>query len=70
MHGGQIRFPFVGGLLAPGQGFFPKSTEGVYTKDGTQMVFNRGLDNSIFSFRININPEIVVVTVRKTNIKP
>ena len=30
-HGGQFRLPFVGGLIAPNQGFFPEHDAGIYT---------------------------------------
>ena len=62
-HGGQIRIPFVGGLIAPNQGFFPKYTEGVYHQGQTDMVVSRGLGNSILPIRINNSPELVVVTL-------
>ncbi|SHI16958.1 metallophosphoesterase [Clostridium intestinale] len=64
-HGGQFRIPFVGGLLAPSQGFFPKYTSGIYKEDNTSMIVSRGLGNSIFPFRINNSPELVVVTLEK-----
>ena len=64
-HGGQFRIPFVGGLLAPNQGFFPKYTSGIYKEDNTSMLVSRGLGNSIFPFRINNSPELVVVTLEK-----
>lgn len=60
-HGGQIRIPFVGGLVAPNQGFFPKYDGGWYSKDQTQMVVSRGLGNSIFPLRIANPPELVMV---------
>lgn len=63
-HGGQIRLPFIGGLYAPTQGFFPDYTEGMYEKDGTSMLVNRGLGNSIFPFRILNRPEIVAITLQ------
>lgn len=64
-HGGQIRLPFIGGLYAPGQGVFPKYTDGVHEKNGTTMIISRGIGSSIFPFRINNNPEIISVTLKK-----
>lgn len=60
-HGGQYRLPFIGGLIAPNQGLFPKYTEGAYEKDGTTMIVSRGLGNSILPFRLNNPPELVVI---------
>lgn len=60
-HGGQFILPFIGGVIAPGQGFFPDYYEGMYTKENTNMIVSRGIGNSIIPFRINNNPEIVVV---------
>lgn len=63
-HGGQIRIPFIGGLIAPDQGIFPKYSSGSYSKDSTTMFVSRGLGNSIFPVRVFNRPEIVVVTLR------
>lgn len=60
-HGGQVRLPFIGGLVAPNQGFFPKYYEGVYQKEQTKMIVSRGLGNSIIPLRINNRPELVIV---------
>lgn len=65
-HGGQVRLPFIGGLVAPNQGFFPKYCEGVYEKDQTRMIVSRGLGNSIVPVRINNRPELVVVKLAIT----
>lgn len=63
-HGGQIRLPVLNGVFAPSQGFFPKYTSGLYERDNTKMVVSRGLGNSIFPFRINNRPELIVVTLK------
>jgi len=63
-HGGQVRIPFVGGLVAPDQGLFPKYTAGAYTKNQSTLIVSRGLGNSIIPIRIFNRPEIVVVTLR------
>ncbi|MFA5153986.1 MAG: metallophosphoesterase [Clostridia bacterium] len=64
-HGGQIRLPLIGGLVAPDQGFFPKYSEGIHDYSDTSVVINRGLGNSIFPFRLLNRPEIVVITLHK-----
>lgn len=63
-HGGQIRIPFVGGIVAPDQGWFPEYTSGMYTQDASTMYVSRGLGNSIFPIRINDSPEILVVCLK------
>ncbi|WP_430509281.1 metallophosphoesterase [Gottfriedia solisilvae] len=63
-HGGQIRIPFIGGVIAPNQGVLPKYTSGQYKMKNTTMIVNRGLGNSIIPQRILNRPEIVVLTLK------
>ena len=64
-HGGQIRLPFIGGLYAPNQGWFPKYTKGLYQKENLKMIVSAGLGNSIAPIRI-FNPfEMIVVKLEK-----
>ena len=63
-HGGQWRIPFTHqGIYSPGQGLFPKYTEGVHTCGKTKMVISRGLGNSEFPLRLFNNPELVTVNL-------
>ncbi len=62
-HGGQIRIPGIGGILAPHQGFFPKYAEGIVKENNTLMIISRGLGNSTFPIRINNHPELVLATL-------
>ncbi|MFK4998595.1 metallophosphoesterase [Bacillus sp. N9] len=66
-HGGQLRLPGFGGLIAPGQGWFPSYTSGKHQRGITEMIINRGLGNSIFPYRIFNRPEIVVATLRHSS---
>lgn len=63
-HGGQVRLPFVGGLVAPGQGFLPKYSAGTFTENSTTMVVSRGLGNSIIPVRVFNFPEIVYMELK------
>ena len=63
-HGGQIRLPFIGGIIAPNQGFFPKYTSGSYSDNETTMFVSRGLGNSAFPVRVFNRPEIISVTLK------
>ena len=60
-HGGQFRLPFVGGIVAPDQGFFPEYTAGEYYMGSTEMIVSRGLGNSVIPVRLFNYPEIVCV---------
>lgn len=64
-HGGQFRIPGIGGLLSPGQGWFPTLTAGVHEQEGSRLVISRGLGNSVIPVRLFNRPEIVVVKLKK-----
>lgn len=59
-HGGQLRIAGQG-IFDPHQGLFPKYDAGLYTMENTTLVLSRGLGNSVFPWRINNPPELVVV---------
>lgn len=63
-HGGQFRIPFIGGLVAPDQGLFPKYTSGAYIQNQSTLIVSRGLGNSIMPIRIFNRPDIVAVTLQ------
>ncbi|WP_415329976.1 metallophosphoesterase [Clostridium perfringens] len=63
-HGGQFRIPIVKrGLIAPGQGFFPKYTEGMHGNKN-KLIISRGLGNSTKITRLFNRPEIVKVKIK------
>lgn len=64
-HGGQFRLPFIGGVFAPNQGFFPKYDGGMFVQGNTSMLVSRGVGNSIIPFRINNKPEVILIELIK-----
>ncbi len=63
-HGGQFRLPWLGGLIAPGQGLFPKYDGGLYTVGRMQMLVSRGIGNSVIPLRIHNPPELVLAILQ------
>ena len=63
-HGGQFRLPFVGALVAPNQGLFPKYDAGLYSAESTNMIVSRGIGNSIIPFRINNRQEVILIEIK------
>jgi len=62
-HGGQVRLPLVGAVIAPGQGLFPELDYGLFTSGSTNMIINGGLGESVLPIRFYNRPEIVLVTL-------
>ncbi len=62
-HGGQVRLG-ERSLYAPGQGFFPTYTDGVYTAQNTVMVVSRGLGNSSIPWRVSNRPHLPVLILQ------
>lgn len=65
-HGGQFRLPFIGGIIAPDQGFFPKYTSGLHKSADTSMIISRGLGNSVIPLRLFNFPDIVCIDLEKS----
>ncbi len=59
-HGGQFRI-LGRGVFAPGQGLFPKYTEGLH--DG-RLLIGRGLGNHVIAPRLWNRPEVCMITLR------
>ena len=61
-HGGSVRIPFVGGVIAPEQGFFPEYDRGYFEKNNSKIIISAGLGaGGIQKIRINNPPEITVI---------
>ena len=62
-HGGQFRI-FNRGLIAPGDGLFPKYDGGIYRQADTYMVNSRGLGNNLpIAKRVFNSPEICKINL-------
>lgn len=62
-HGGQIRLPFIGGIIAPGQGLFPKYDKGTLEIGNTTIYIDSGLGNSIYPIRLFNRVQITNIEV-------
>ena len=66
-HGGQVRLPFLGAIIAPGQGYFPKYDKGVFKIGDTLLYIDSGLGNSVFPIRFFNRVQISNITIKRIN---
>ena len=55
IHGGMVRLPLLGGLLAPGRDFFPEYDLGQFTSGGSTLIVSGGL-SGVGAFPRVFNP--------------
>lgn len=60
-HGGQVKVPFLGGVYAPDQGWFPDFTSGRLEAFETTLIVSSGLGSEGRIPRINNQPEVIVI---------
>lgn len=60
-HAGQVRLPFVGAVVTPGEGFRPKYDVGRFDEGKTTMLVSGGLGSSNVVPRFNNRPQLLVI---------
>ncbi len=68
-HGGVLRLPGIGGVIAPDFRLFPRYSGGIYKEGNQTFVVSRGLGVHSVPFRIFNPPELVVLTLQGSFIK-
>lgn len=64
-HGGQVRLPFIGAVVAPGQGFFPKYDQGVFELTSEQHLYiDSGLGTSMLPVRFLNQSQFSLITIK------
>lgn len=64
-HGGQVRFPFIGALVAPGQKLFPAYDKGIFhLQNGTTLHIDSGLGTSQLPIRFLNRSQVTRLHVR------
>jgi predicted MPP superfamily phosphohydrolase len=63
-HGGQVRLPFIGAVIAPRQGFFPVYDKGLFDIDtDTKLYIDSGLGNSLLPLRFWNRSQMSFITI-------
>ncbi|MGJ9459603.1 metallophosphoesterase [Oceanobacillus sp. CF4.6] len=63
-HGGQVRIPFIGALVAPDQGFFPKLEKGTYEFVVNQFLYiDSGLGTSVAPVRFLNQSQVSLIEI-------
>lgn len=64
-HGGQVRFPIIGALLAPGEGYFPKYDKGLFKYKNAQIYIDSGLGNTLMDLRFLNRIQFSNITIKR-----
>ncbi len=63
-----MRLPFIGAIIAPGQGYFPKYDKGIFELgNNTILYIDSGLGNSVFPIRAFNRIQISNITIKGNN---
>ncbi|MFS0752409.1 metallophosphoesterase [Oceanobacillus sp. 1P07AA] len=63
-HGGQVRLPLIGPIIAPDEGLFPKKTKGVYQlKRNQHLYIDSGLGTSLLPVRFLNKSQLSVIEI-------
>ncbi|MEN2767925.1 metallophosphoesterase [Ornithinibacillus xuwenensis] len=63
-HGGQIRVPFIGAIVAPDQGLLPQLEKGTYEINENQFLYiDSGLGTSVAPVRFLNQSQVSVITI-------
>lgn len=65
IHGGIIRLPGLGGVIAPDYQLFPLYDSGCFTEEKSQLIVSRGLGSHTIKLRICNPPELSVLTLKR-----
>jgi predicted MPP superfamily phosphohydrolase len=68
LHGGIVRLPKVGGMISPQYKIFPPYDAGRFDEKGKTMLVSRGLGTHTIKIRVCNPPDLMTVTLEKTNI--
>lgn len=67
-HGGQVRFPFIGALIAPDQGFCPEYDKGIFKLHSEQYLYiDSGLGTSNAPIRFLNQSQISLIQIVSNN---
>lgn len=64
VHGGIMRLPWIGGVIAPSYKLFPKYDGGIFKEGKTTMLLGRGMGAHTLPFRFFNPAELYVVTLK------
>lgn len=65
VHGGIMRLPFLGGVIAPSYELFPKYDAGLFRIGKKHMIVNVGLGSHSIKIRLFNPPKIDVITLKR-----